>query len=133
LKQLRACRSPRNALTPTSRAGRLDAGPLTESYDTFTSSVNHKHGDELDARLYESIMKLNKEETDYIETYNRMLKYDWFVEVKVLTPGTSFGELALIDGKPRAATIHAITDCYFAIIGREDYQKCLQKLELKAQ
>lgn len=50
-----------------------------------------------------------------------MLKYEWFMEVKILGPGNSFGELALINDKPRAATIHAVNECYFAVIGRNDY------------
>lgn len=62
-----------------------------------------------------------------------MLRFDWFVEVKVLGPGTGFGELALIDNKPRAATIQTMGECYFAVIGRDDYNKFLQKLEVKAQ
>ena len=52
-------------------------------------------------------------------------KISWFTEVVRLPSGQSFGEKALIEDAPRAATIMALQECYFAVIGREDYKKCL--------
>ena len=46
-------------------------------------------------------------------------------EVAVLPAGFSFGELALINNKPRAATIRAKTGWFFAVLNKEDYQKVL--------
>lgn len=46
-----------------------------------------------------------------------------YKEVVVLPAGTSFGELALISHKPRAATIRAKVDCHFAVLEKADYQK----------
>jgi len=46
---------------------------------------------------------------------------EWFVEVKILTAGKSFGELALINNAPRAATISSRSECYFAVVARADY------------
>jgi CRP-like cAMP-binding protein len=43
--------------------------------------------------------------------------------------GNSFGELALKDNKPRAATIVTTQDCYFATISKSDYKRCLAKFE----
>jgi CRP-like cAMP-binding protein len=60
-----------------------------------------------------------------------MCTIDWFTEVKVLGAGASFGELALINENNRAATIHCITDSYFAVIGAEEYKKVLKKIEQK--
>jgi CRP-like cAMP-binding protein len=37
-----------------------------------------------------------------------------FIEVVNLRAGKSFGELALIKNKPRAATVKCIEDCHFA-------------------
>lgn len=37
----------------------------------------------------------------------------------------SFGELALNNNQPRAATIACKTDCHFAVMNKADYQKCL--------
>jgi CRP-like cAMP-binding protein len=48
-----------------------------------------------------------------------------------LASGKTFGELALINDKPRAATIVCLQDCYLASIDRNAYHKVLQKLELK--
>lgn len=56
---------------------------------------------------------------------DKLKKIEWFVEVAQLTEGQSFGELALIDDKPRAATITAIEDCEMIYIMRHDYQRIL--------
>ena len=53
------------------------------------------------------------------------------IEVVQLNSGKSFGELALIKNKPRAATIKCITDCHFAVMSKIDYQKVLQRIEQK--
>ena len=45
--------------------------------------------------------------------------------------GKSFGELALINDAPRAATIKCKTNCLFATIGRADYEKVLKQIETK--
>jgi cAMP-dependent protein kinase regulator/cGMP-dependent protein kinase 2 len=45
-------------------------------------------------------------------------------------PGKSFGELALISNKPRAATIRCLKDCHFAVIEKQNYEKVLQKIEV---
>lgn len=48
-----------------------------------------------------------------------------FIEAVKLGSGKSFGELALINNKPRAATIKCITPCHFAVMSKADYKKCL--------
>ena len=48
---------------------------------------------------------------------------DRFIEVATLPKHSSFGELALISNKPRAATIRAKTDWYLAVLSKEDYKK----------
>lgn len=52
-------------------------------------------------------------------------------QVAVLSGGKSFGELALIKNKPRAATIRCLTNCHFAVVDRYDYKKVLGKIEQK--
>ena len=49
-------------------------------------------------------------------------------EVGTLTDGDSFGEQALINNKPRAATIKCKTDCYMGILTRHDYDKSVGKI-----
>lgn len=51
------------------------------------------------------------------------------IEVVRLYKGMSFGELALIDNKPRAATIKCESDCIFATMERSDYTKTLSRIE----
>lgn len=48
-------------------------------------------------------------------------------EVRVLPAGAAFGELALMSNKPRAATIIAKEDTYFACLDKEPFDKILSK------
>ena len=50
-----------------------------------------------------------------------------------ISQGKSFGELALINNKPRAATIRCVTDCHFAVVNKADYESLLKKIELKKE
>lgn len=92
---------------------------------------------DIDIRNLEATLKLGREELEKLEEYEQLHSKQWFAEVKRLKAGSSFGELALQmsekSSKPlaRAATIQAVTDCYFAILGRGDYQRFLLKLEQK--
>jgi len=45
--------------------------------------------------------------------------------VHTITSGGSFGELALENRKPRAARVVTVTDCHFATVCKEDFDKCL--------
>jgi CRP-like cAMP-binding protein len=46
-------------------------------------------------------------------------------DVRTLNTGASFGELALIDNKPRAATIKCKSDSYFAVLEKKDFNVIL--------
>lgn len=39
--------------------------------------------------------------------------------------GSTFGELGLLDGKPRSALILCAEDCEFGVMSKEDYQELL--------
>lgn len=54
------------------------------------------------------------------------------IEVAILRTGQSFGELALIANKPRAATIRCMSDTHFAVLSKQDYDKVLGKIEYSA-
>ena len=41
--------------------------------------------------------------------------------------GMTFGELALHNRRPRAGTIVTLSDCFFAVITAESYEKLLRK------
>ena len=73
---------------------------------------------------------LNETQQKRLRNYNKNEnKIDWFVEVAKLKPGENFGELALMNNAPRDATIKAMTDCQFATIQKNDYQKVLKSNE----
>jgi CRP-like cAMP-binding protein len=58
------------------------------------------------------------------------------IEVAQNGKGSSFGELALIHRRPRAATIVWLTECHFGVLDKPMYQKVLlkkQKQELEAK
>lgn len=52
-------------------------------------------------------------------------------EVRTYGPGDSFGELALLQNQPRAASIQCKTLCHFAVLRREDHEKTLHRLQKK--
>ena len=54
-----------------------------------------------------------------------------FRDVAKLGDGLSFGELALIQSKPRMATIRTEIFTHFAILDKNSFQKTLGKIEKK--
>jgi CRP-like cAMP-binding protein len=55
------------------------------------------------------------------------IKEHTFVEVKTLGAGAAFGEMALIDNKPRAATIICKEDSDFAVLDKAHYIRILSE------
>lgn len=55
----------------------------------------------------------------------------WLIDVKTMKSGDSFGELALLNNNPRAATIKCETECSFAVIHKVDYDNFIKKLHSK--
>lgn len=53
------------------------------------------------------------------------------IDIGRLTGGCSFGELALLDGKPRMCTIKALTNCHIMTITKHDYERTLQAIDQK--
>ena len=51
-------------------------------------------------------------------------------EVKILNGGDSFGELALIDNKPRAATIFSKEETHLAVLDQKHFNNILSKHKL---
>ena len=48
-----------------------------------------------------------------------------FQEVGEIKSGNSFGELALLNDKPRSATSVCKEECHFAILGKKHYNSIL--------
>ena len=53
------------------------------------------------------------------------------IDIARLSGGASFGELALLDGKPRLATIKALTNCHIMTITKQDYERTLAAIDQK--
>ena len=49
------------------------------------------------------------------------------VELDRVGPGAYFGEMALLDGEPRSATVVPVTDLKVAVIGVEMFRKMLRE------
>jgi len=43
-----------------------------------------------------------------------------------LGPGEFFGEMGLIDGRPRSASVVAVENCELLTIGKNEFQRCMQ-------
>lgn len=56
---------------------------------------------------------------------------DGYITIAKLTNGSSFGELALIESKPRMATIRCLKDCDFIILSKDDYNRIIGTLVKK--
>lgn len=55
----------------------------------------------------------------------------YFIEISQLQTGQSFGELALIEQKPRMASIRCLQDTFFAVLSKKDFNKVLGVIEKK--
>lgn len=53
------------------------------------------------------------------------------IELAILDNGHSFGEVALIEQKPRLATIRCLQDSHFAVLSKKDFNKVLGIIERK--
>jgi CRP-like cAMP-binding protein len=82
-------------------------------------------------RQFMKDLGLNDKDRHKLRIFEELDANVWFVEVKHLNTGQSFGELALNNNAPRAATITSVTDCYFACVSRADYQRVFKKMEWK--
>ena len=45
----------------------------------------------------------------------------------MLGPGAIAGELAMIDGRPRSASVFALKDCELSFISRKDFEKYMRQ------
>ncbi|CAD8078627.1 unnamed protein product [Paramecium primaurelia] len=66
-----------------------------------------------------------------VEVLIRRRGFDELESVRILKKGESFGELALIHKQPRLATIRCVTDCIFAILDKQQFQKILHYEQTK--
>ena len=74
-------------------------------------------------------MTITEDDIENLSNIELLTNQKWFVKVVSLIEGNSFGELALINDKPRAATITCEQDCTLGFISRNDYKRILEKIE----
>lgn len=67
----------------------------------------------------------NNDKTIGAVLLNRFLGHELYEEVKILTTGDAFGELALINDKPRAATVTAKSRVVLGILHKEAFHRLL--------
>ncbi|CDW71386.1 UNKNOWN [Stylonychia lemnae] len=95
---------------------------INPSINASSNEISQKNQNSLN-KVPISSMKMN-----FIEPEDPM-KDEFYREVATLVAGSSFGELALIQLKPRAATIICKEDCMFATLDRQSYDKVLKKIQ----
>ena len=57
------------------------------------------------------------------------LKWKSVKVVRTYKGGNSFGEQALLNNKPRTATVRCLTECYFGVLNRDAYEKTISKVQ----
>ena len=67
-----------------------------------------------------------------ISFLNKILGFESHEEVKILNSGESFGELALISDRPRAATVIAKSKVVLGILSKDVFQKQLARFAEKS-
>jgi CRP-like cAMP-binding protein len=82
--------------------------------------------------MFKVIRNLQRRMSHYEERQQEVYE-SYFNEAVQLKNGKSFGELALINNKPRAATVKCLTDCHFAVLSKPDFEALLKKLEVKRE
>ena len=80
---------------------------------------------------FQKLLNLSKLEVQNLNQLKKFNKFEWLQRVGNMKIGQHFGELALINDAPRSATVTALTNCEFAILGRNDFDLVIKKNEAK--
>lgn len=74
------------------------------------------------------LVEIPRQVEEILPTGEKIIKNEFILtEVKILGNGSSFGELALLEKKPRAATIICKEDTHFAVLQSKYFDKILSK------
>lgn len=101
-----------------------------ETWEQVQSESIGKSGDTFSFD-WKKDMRLSGDEKHYLDKIEEYEQMAWFIDVVKMPSGKNFGELALINDAPRAATVQCVTNCFFATLGRSDYEKILRRKEVK--
>lgn len=78
-------------------------------------------------------MDLSDEDRANLDKLERFETIPWFIEVVKLTPGQTFGELALLNSESRKARIFCITECNFATLNKQSFKRVLKGVKVRKQ
>ncbi len=134
--------------TPLVKATALPKHMSTSIRDTPPKSrLKKERSYKLFGKMTEELLKKLEQETGSQESSGKFLRVnnscsdfgsissedggELETEVSVIKTGSSFGELALLKNKLRAATIRCKEPSHFAVIERKDYKKVLLRIEQK--
>ena len=71
--------------------------------------------------------QINKWTREIHEQEKNFEKINEMTPLLVYKEGQSFGEIALANNKPRGGTIVTLTDCHYAIVTKDAYEKLIKK------
>lgn len=91
--------------------------PIVRSNRKKKTYTRYNNTDSDDSLLEERLEK--SFEIKEIKENSSILDFNTLKKIKTLTSGAYFGELALLEKKPRAATIVCDTDCAFAVLEKD--------------
>lgn len=100
---------------------------LRDNFGTYVSQSKTYFPDSVDSAMTGVLKEVAID--DYTITY----EYFKMTEVSVIKEGGSFGEQALLNEKPRAATIICTKDSHFATFNKFNYQRIIGKLMMKSK
>lgn len=84
--------------------------PTSEHIDSLLQKVN-----------IEKDLKMGDDMIEKLSQLHQLQNMEWFVNELSLSEGQSFGELALIHDKPRAATVVCEEDVVCGVINKQTY------------
>lgn len=91
---------------------------------------NKKTGRKMSVFKYTTVDSKKLQRSDSI-LLKPIIDYNVFELVKEMGPGESFGEMALINNKPRAATVTAMTNTTLAVLSKSNFKKLIEKFTEK--
>lgn len=65
------------------------------------------------------------------EVVKLTFSYTYMKEVSIIETGGAVGEYALMHKKKRSATVKCLTDCHFATMNRQGFEKAMLNIKLK--
>lgn len=116
------------ALRHVLKQGRLFRGLCESELDTVISSLHLCEG-----REGSVLVTQDRPGDGLYVVYSGRVKVVMYgpqareVTLAILRPGEVFGELAMLDGAPRSATVVAMTDAQLLALPREDFMRHLQR------